>query len=205
MTESLNDQYTVEISGKNLEVTKPLRDYILDKLHKIEPFTTHMIDAHIRLDVEKLDHRCDVILKFSHFKIVVHAITDEMYATIDKAFDKLKHKIRKWKGRIQDHHAKGIKAIEMEVEVLEHADDADKLIEDEIIDENNETLTGIPYTPPSVVKTKKRPLKMLTLDEAIMKMELSSDNFMLYKGEEDQALKIIYRRRRGGYGVIIPA
>jgi putative sigma-54 modulation protein len=205
MTESLNDQYTVEISGKNLEVTKPLRDYILDKLHKIEPFTTHMIDAHVRLDVEKLDHRCDVILKFSHFKIVVHAITDEMYATIDKAFDKLKHKIRKWKGRIQDHHAKGIKAIEMEVEVLEHADDADKLIEDEIIDENNETLTGIPYTPPSVVKTKKRPLKMLTLDEAIMKMELSSDNFMLYKGEEDQALKIIYRRRRGGYGVIIPA
>ena len=198
------EQYNVNISGKHVEITKPIREYIMEKLHKVEPFTTHLIDAHIRLDVEKLEHRIDIILKFSHFKIVVHAVTEEMYSAIDKAFDRLRAKIRKWKDRIQDHHAKGIKALEMEVEVIEHAHDEEKLIDDEIIDENNDAVDAT-YALPKVTKTKKRLLKMLTRNEAIMKMELSHDNFMLYKGEEDQLLKVIYRRRDGGYGVIMPS
>ena len=197
------ERYNVNISGKNVEVTPPMREYVLERLHKIEPFTTHLIDAHIRLDVEKLEHRVDIILKFSHFKIVVHAITGDMYAAIDKAFDRLRLKIRKWKDRIQDHHAKGVKAIEMEVDILHHANDDELLIADEIIDANNSTLEEH-FAKPTVSKTKKRALKMLTLDEAVMKIELSGDNFLIYRGEEDQAIKVIYRRRNGGYGVIVP-
>ncbi|MCB1067823.1 MAG: sigma 54 modulation/S30EA ribosomal C-terminal domain-containing protein, partial [Simkania sp.] len=49
-----------------------------------------------------------------------------------------------------------------------------------------------------------RPLKHLTLDEAVMKMELSDDHFMVYRSEEEQNLKVIYRRRDGSYGIIAP-
>jgi putative sigma-54 modulation protein len=45
---------------------------------------------------------------------------------------------------------------------------------------------------------------MLTADEAVMKMDLSGDKFMVYKSEEDQKLKVIYRRRDGDYGLISP-
>ena len=199
-----NDQeYTISVVGKNIEITKPIRDYIEEKIAKIEALSTDIIDVKVRLDVQKLNHMVDIFLKFSHFRVNVRAITENMYSAIDKSFEKLYTKLRKWKSRIQDHHNKGVAVTEMEVNVLEHAQNEIEDIKQEIIDANNDNLQK-DYALPKVVKKKKRPLKTLTIDEAVMKMELSDDNFKVYRSEEDQVLKVIYRRRDGSYGVISP-
>ena len=198
-----DQEYNIAVTGKNIEITKPIRDYVDEKIAKIEMITNHIIDIHVRLDVQKLNHVVDIILKFSHFKVNVRANTENMYSAIDKAFERLYTKLRKWKSRIQDHHAKGVAVTEMEVNVLAHAQHEIEEINEEIIDENNLTLEK-DFAPPKVVKKKRRPLKMLTLDEAVMKMELSDNHFMIFRGEEEQGLKVIYRRRDGSYGIVSP-
>lgn len=198
-----DQSYNVSVTGKNIEITKPIRDYVDEKIAKIEMITNHIIDISVKLDVQKLNHTVDIILKFSHFKVKVRAITENMYSAIDKSFERLYTKLRKWKSRIQDHHAKGVSVTEMEVNVLEHAQHELDEINEEIIDENNRSLEK-DFAPPKVIKKKKRPLKILTLDEAVMKMELSDDHFMIFRSEEEQALKVIYRRRDGSYGVVVP-
>ena len=197
-------EYTVNIIGKHIEVTKPIRDYVEEKISKIESLSTHIIDVRVNLDVQKLNHTVDIIMKFSHFKVNVHAITENLYPSIDKAFERLYTKLRKWKSRIQDHHAKGVSVTEMEINVFEHAQHEIEEINQEIIDANNESLKE-DYVLPKVIKKKKRSLKNLTMDEAVMKMELSNDHFMIYRSEEEQALRVIYRRRDGSYGVVSPA
>lgn len=198
-----NQEYTINIVGKNIEITNPIRDYIEEKIGKIEHLSTDILDIKVCLDVQKLNHAVDIFLNFSHFRVNVHANTENMYSAIDKAFERLYTKLRKWKDRIQDHHAKGISATEMEVNVLEHAQHEIEEINQEIIEANNASLET-DYSPPKVIKKKKRPLKLLTIEEAVMKMELSNDNFRIYRSEEDQALKVIYRRRDGSYGIISP-
>lgn len=198
-----DQEYAMSVVGKNIEITKPIRDYIEEKIGKIETLSTDIIDVKVRLDVQKLNHMVDIFLKFSHFRVNVRAITENMYSAIDKAFEKLYTKLRRWKSRIQDHHNKGVAVTEMEVNVLEHAQHEIEEINQEIIDANNDNLQK-DYALPKVIKKKKRPLKTLTIDEAVMKMELSDDNFKIYRSEEDQALKVIYRRRDGSYGVISP-
>lgn len=47
-------------------------------------------------------------------------------------------------------------------------------------------------------------LKELTREEALMKMELSRDAFLVYRSEEDRRLKVLYRRKDGNYGIIEP-
>ncbi len=203
-TKKFDDQeYTISIMGKHIEITKPIRDYVEEKIGKIEALSTHIIDIKVALDVQKLNHSVDIIMKFSHFKIKVHAITENLYSAIDKAFERLYTKLRKWKDRIQDHHAKGVSVTEMEVNVLDHAEHEIEEINEEIIDANNRAVDE-KYALPKVVKQKRRPLKMLTIEEAVMKMELSDDNFMLYRSEEEQGLKVIYRRRDGSYGIMSP-
>lgn len=198
-----NQEYTIDIIGKNIEITNPIREYIEEKIEKIEDLSTDIIDVKVRLDVQKLNHAVDILMKFSHFRVNVHANTENMYSAIDKAFERFYTKLRKWKDRIQDHHAKGISVTEMEVSVLEHAQHEIEEINQEIIDANNSSLES-EYSRPKVVKKKKRPLKTLTIEEAVMKMELSNDNFKVYRSEEDQSLKVIYRRRDGSYGIIAP-
>ncbi|MDJ0652150.1 MAG: ribosome-associated translation inhibitor RaiA [Simkaniaceae bacterium] len=198
-----NQDYTMSVVGKNIEITKSIRNYIEEKIAKIEALSTDIIDIKVCLDVQKLNHVVDIFLKFSHFRVNVRATTENMYSTIDKSFEKLYAKLRKWKSRIQDHHNKGVAVTEMEVNILEHAQHEMEAIDREIIDANNANLQK-DYALPKVIKKKKRPLKTLTIDEAVMKMELSNDHFKVYRSEEDQALKVIYRRRDGSYGVINP-
>ena len=197
------DKYTVSVIGKNIEITKPIQEYIEEKITKIEKITNHIIEVGVRLDVQKLNHSVDVMLKFSHFKVNVGAITENMYSAIDKAFERLYSKIRKWKSRIQDHHARGVSVTEMEVNVLEQTRDEIEQINEDIADANNQKLQE-EYSLPTVLKKKKIPLKHLTLEEAVMKMELSDDHFMVFRSEEEQNLRVIYRRRNGSYGIISP-
>ena len=58
--------------------------------------------------------------------------------------------------------------------------------------------------PPKIIGTETKPLKMLTVEEAVMKMDLSGDHFLLFRCEEDQKLKVLYRRTDGHYGLIQP-
>ena len=195
--------YTVNVIGKHIEITKPIRDYVEEKITKIESLSTDILDIRVTLEVQKLNHKVDIIMKFSHFRVNVHAITENMYSAIDKAFERLSTKLRKWKDKIQDHHAKGVSVTEMEVNVLEHAQHEIEEITQEIVDANNESLKQ-EYTLPKVLKKKKRPMKQLTIEEAVMKMELSNDHFMIYRSEEEQGIRVIYRRRNGSYGVVSP-
>jgi len=198
-----DEPYRLSVFGHNVEVTKSIREYIIEKLHKIEHFTDLLIDVNVRLDVQKLNHNCEIVMKYSHFKVVTHAMTTDMYASIDKAFSRLQSKLRRWKSRMQQHHDRlpqPITIVEVPVSVLEKQQQELDDINDAIEEENLKELEAM--AAPKVAKTKSMPLKTLTLDEAIMKMELAHYNFMLYRDEVDQNLKVIYLRRDGSYGII---
>ena len=53
-----------------------------------------------------------------------------------------------------------------------------------------------------IISREKHPLKTLTDGEALMKMDLSGDHFLIYRSEESQRLKVMYRRDDGDFGVI---
>ena len=195
--------YRLTIMGRNVYVTEEMKNYAFDKLSKIDRFHNHVLDLHVTLDIQKLEHSCVIILSFDHFRVKVAASSTDMYASIDKAVDKLQAKIRRWKSRIQDHHKKAMSAIDMQINVLQSPFDSLQEINEEIEISNKRSMID-EYRPPKIIGADTRPLKTLTTEEAIMKMELSDDNFMIFRGEEDRKLKVIYRRRDGNYGIILP-
>jgi putative sigma-54 modulation protein len=114
-------------------------------------------------------------------------------------FDKLRAKIRKYKSKLQDHHAIGRAIVEMKVNVLKN------LAEDEFnddIEKENLDYAEKAYQPHEIVREETRPLKTLQQDEAIMKIELSGDQFLIYRSEEDRKIKVIYRMKDQNFGLI---
>jgi putative sigma-54 modulation protein len=197
--------YNVTINGRNIQVTEAMKNYALDKLNKIERFHSHIMDAHITMDIQKLEHSFVIILKFDHFKVKVSCSSTDMYASIDRAIDKLQAQLRRWKSKIQDHHKKGIAAIDMEVNVLRRPPHYDDVADfnAEIEREQQEATLAVLHVP-HIIGSETRPLKVLTTDEAVMKLELSGDQFLIFRDEADQKLKVLYRRSDGDYGVIRP-
>lgn len=200
--EFLQDVYNISVTGRNVAVTDAIRDYAIEKVSKIERFSDRIIDVLVTLDVQKIEHRVDIVIKVDHIKIKSHATTDDMYASIDKAVDKIEAQLLRYKDRIQDHHAKGVKEVDMNVNVLRSSPDAEIVeINDDIEDENSRRLMD-KYHSHRVIKREKLPLKTLTDGEALMKMDLSGDPFMIYRSEETQRLRVISLREDGDYSVV---
>lgn len=201
--EFVDVSYNIDVVGKNVLVTDAMKDYAIEKVSKIEKFSHRIIDVSVVLEVQKLEHRCDITLKVDHIKVKSHAATDNMYASIDKAVDKLDRQLKKYKDRIQDHHRKSNEMIEMNVNVLNRIENELNELNDEIDAENaKESIEK--YRPHQIIKKEKMPLKFLTNEEAVMKMELSGDAFLIFRNEVDRKIKVIYRRGDNHFGIIEP-
>lgn len=197
--EFVEEGYTINVTGRNLLVTSAMKDYALEKLGKIERFSDRIIDVALTMDIQKLDHRVDIVMKVDHMVIKSEATSEDMYASIDKATDKLQRRLIKYRQRIQEHIAKKLAVVDMKVNVL-HVGDIDE-VNDEIESETSRRLIDS-YRPHQVVSQEVHPMKFLTTGEAVMKMDLTGDSFLIFRCEEDRKIKVMYRRRDGNYGVI---
>jgi putative sigma-54 modulation protein len=193
----------VEIKGRHVDVTDAIKNYALDKISKIERFSPRMIEVMVTLDIQKQDQIVDIVMRFDSLRLKVEAISDNLYASIDKAVEKLVIQVRKYKDRMADHHQRSLSDIEMNVDVLRLPEEDLKALNEDIEEENVKSEVER-YRPHHVVSREKRRLKTLTKFEAILKMEISAEHFMVYRSEEDRKLKIIYRRDDGNYAIIEP-
>ncbi len=201
MTSQMSADYNLSITGRHLHVTEAMKKHAIDKFTKVEKFSSKIIDVMITMDIQKNDHLVDIVIKFGHMKIKVHATSPDMYASIDKAVHKLEERLRRYKGKLQKHQERSLSVSEMNVQIYEQANGYLDEVNEEIEEENQKQIEK-EYRPPSVVSLEKRPLKILTKEEAIMKLDLSGDFFLIFRNEEDQKLKIIYRREDENFGII---
>lgn len=199
-----DDVYDISVTGRNVLVTDTMLQYAIEKISKIDRFSSRVVDVNVVMDIQKLEHRVDLTMKVDHIVIRCSASSDNMYASIDKVVDRLKAQLSRYKRRIKEHSLKGITSIEINETVLSPSpEDEIQEINEEIASENTADLIGR-YAPHQIVSKESRPLKTLNYSEAVMKMELSEDQFMVFKGEEDQKIKVIYRREDGNFGIIEP-
>lgn len=195
--------YNISIIGRHVQVTEAMKNHAFEKLGKVERFHNHIMNLVMTLDIQKLEHSVVIVLKIDHLKIKVHASSTDMYASIDKAIDKLQALLRRYKSKIQDHHRKKLSVVDMRVNVLRRPrNDEEEFNADLQADAKMAELRAI--SVPEIVGTETRPLKTLQVEEAIMKMELSGDHFLIFRDEVDRDLKVIYRRVDGNYGIIMP-
>ena len=208
--EFIEEGYNIDVVGRNVQVTDSMKSYAMEKVLKIERFNLRIIDVSITMDIQKLDHRVDIKLKIDHIKIKSQATTTDMYASIDLAVDKIQSQLRKYKDKIRDHQARHASSIDMKVNILKRVEEFDeeeaeydlKKINGSYEDGQLHNNLVAAYRPHDIVHKKTIPLRVLTNQEAVMKMELSGDAFLLYRCEEDNKLKVMYRSKDGNFGVI---
>ncbi|HSX13308.1 MAG TPA: sigma 54 modulation/S30EA ribosomal C-terminal domain-containing protein, partial [Chlamydiales bacterium] len=129
------------------------------------------------------------------------ATTDNLYSAIDKASDRAITLIRKYKTKLQSRRFKDLTTVDIHVNVIEPLQDNLKAINEDIIAENARREEE-ELQLHKIVAKETMPLKTLTQDEAVIKMEISDQPFLIYRSEEDQKMRVIYRREDNHYGLV---
>lgn len=196
-----HEEYPIHIIGRHIDLTDAMKSYAVDKMTaKLKRYGARVVEATVVMDIQWIINSVDFIINVNNVKIKVSGKTDNMYSAVDQAIDHLEAKLTKYIRRIHEHRAPTLPEIEMNVNVIQRVDPLEA-INDQIEEENLKTVEET-FKPHSVAKVDKVSLKTLTQEEAIMKMELSNDAFLIYISEEDRKVKVIHRRSDGNYGII---
>ena len=96
----------IDISGRHFHVTEPLKEYVDDKLRKIEKYSLKLESAHVILEVQKFHHIAEVTLRGKNLRLAAKEQSADMYAAFDKCFGNVQLQLRRQHDRVKDHKAR---------------------------------------------------------------------------------------------------
>jgi putative sigma-54 modulation protein len=100
----------VSLSGHHVEITESMRNYVNEKIERLDRHFDQALDIHVVLTVEKLRHRAEATLHVSGNNLHAEDVQETMYAAIDGLVDKLDRQGKKHKEKMKSHRSKGAPA-----------------------------------------------------------------------------------------------
>ena len=94
----------INLTGHHVDISQPLRDYVNEKLSRIERHFEHVTQVHVILSVEKLRHSAEATVHVAGNDLYADAVDGDMYAAIDAMADKIDRQVRRHKEKLTDKH-----------------------------------------------------------------------------------------------------
>ena len=94
------------VTGRKIEITDGIRDHLKNKMDKTISDLGETADIHVALSVEKHRHFAEITVKTKGFTVHSHEETNDLYASMDKALEKIEKQLRKHKEKAKDMRIK---------------------------------------------------------------------------------------------------
>ena len=171
-------KYTIR--GDKLAVTKSIKDYIEEKLNKLNKYYENSEDIECKVLIRSKNNSqtIEVTIPLNKFILRAEVSEEDLYAAIDLVVDKLEGQIRKNKTRLQKRYDK--------VEIPEMSFDFEEEEEEDL----------------AIVKRKDIDSKPMDEEEAILQMNLLNHDFFVFKNTDEECVSVIYKRKDNKYGII---
>ena len=193
-----------------MSVTEAMKEYCRRKVASLHLDYPKIIEVQVILDVQKYRHTAEVILHCSnHITLEASSESNDMYASIEQVLDRIERRMRKYKTRLMQKHRPrrhGVQHLEEKVLRWEWLERLAELEQNgteesplELAKEEQEQQHG-----PEVVHTEKYPVKPMFIDEAVLQMEMSNKQFLVFLNAKTEKVSVLYRRKTGDFGLIEP-
>ncbi len=189
----------IAIEGKNIELTKSLKDYVNEKLARLQHHYENLIKGHevkVKLSVQKnpriTNNNVTEVTIFLDGKIIrsEHA-SEDMYASIDLVTDKLDRQIKKYKDKVY-------RSLQPHERPLPNPELGSMLIPEKSIANDKLLKEG------KIIKSKKFRIHPMTPEEATEHLDLISHDFYVFINSKTKQINTVYKRKDGDYGLIEP-
>ncbi len=175
--------------GQNLELTEALKNYARKRTGKLLKYLRpdENLELHCRVKMEVKGERQKVDLQLTGLGDFIEgeAQSPDMYASIDKAVDRLSRQLRRFHDRQTDHRKKDLNGPNREM--------ATKVFS---LDESEEEADS------KIIRRQILTAKPMSVEEAVLQMKSLDYNFFVFTDQVTDEVSVVYRRNDGNYGVI---
>jgi ribosomal subunit interface protein len=202
----MEDLMDVVVKGRHCSVPDQFRQYVDEKINRLEKLDDRVIRVEVEVSAErnKRQHdqaaRVEITVRTKGPVVRAEAAAEDKGAAFDMALDRLMAQLRRAADRKRVHHGqRAPQSLRSGVEVVEPTSAP---VEPE--SDGSHTVAGMEVQGdgPLVVREKTHAAVPMTLDQALMEMELVGHDFYLFIDADHQTPSVVYRRRAYDYGVI---
>ncbi|MCI6432334.1 MAG: ribosome hibernation-promoting factor, HPF/YfiA family [Candidatus Fimisoma sp.] len=166
------------VTGKNINVSDKIQTAIEKKFEKLGKYFADDIKANVVIHPEKAKVKMEATIATKGAIFRAEDVSQDIFDCIDIVADKLSSQMSKYKGKMLRKNK------------------SNESVRFEMIPETAEPEEG------KVVKTKRFELTPMTVDEAILQMELLQHNFFVFLNVETDSVSVVYKRQDKDYGVL---
>jgi ribosomal subunit interface protein len=186
---------TLRVSGKNVDIGDALRTHTVERVGDcLGRYFAGGYQGHVTVEKEGASFRTECAIHLSSgLSIQTVGSAYDPYPSVDQAVERLEKRLRRHKGKIKDHSAH-------KQSRFEEQEGAYRVIEAPPEDEE------VPqdYAPIIIAETTKT-LKSLTVGAAVLELDLTGSEFIMFRHASHGGLNLVYRRRDGNIGWIDPS
>jgi ribosomal subunit interface protein len=190
----------IVVRGRNVIVPDHYRQHVADKLTKLERYDHKIIRTDVELQHERNPRQTgncqhvEITCRTRGPAVRSEACAEDFYKALDLAAERLERRFRQAADRRRVHHGRrtppSIAAVAVDSTALQMGPDG-ALADDELD-------TG----PGRVVREKEHQAEPMTVDQALLEMELVGHDFFLFSDVDSGRPSVVYRRHAYDYGLI---
>lgn len=184
-----------QISGRQLDIGEALQTHVKSELNEtIEKYAMRPTEAVVVFSRKNHEMVCEATLHLTTgLTATASGHSPEIYAAFEACRERLDKQIRRHKRRLRDHHGRRSQPVEFgegSKYILAATDDAE--------DSEGDALQ------PVVIAEMETRVPEVSVGEAVMQLELSAQNFLVFRNEGHGGVNLVYRRDDGNIGWIDP-
>ncbi|MDB5426735.1 MAG: ribosomal subunit interface protein [Phenylobacterium sp.] len=191
----------VQVTGKHVDVGEALRMRVSDELSssigKYFDRGGGVAEVVISRDGHSFRVDCDVTLA-SGQQLITHGLGGDAHVAFDAASAKMEKRIRRYKNRLKDHHPQAM---------ARQAETAAYYVLQAPADEEGEDIfdgDAASFPEPMVIAETETPITVMTVSMAVMELDLTESQTIVFRNAAHGGLSVVYRRPDGNIGWIDP-
>jgi putative sigma-54 modulation protein len=173
------------VTFRHMEPSEALKNYVQDRTAKLSKYIDKPVESQVTLSVHKFRQIVDVVISVDGLRIAGQEAHEDMYAAIDLVMEKIERQVKKYREKIRKHKPLQGREIRWRRDIYEQ----------DSFEDDREAV---------VVRTENYFVKPMSVDEAAMQMDLSQQEFLVFNNASTQTVNVLYRRKDGNYGLIVP-
>ena len=173
----------LNITFRHMDPIDSLKNYAQEKVEKANKYLDRAGEAHVVFSLERHLHQADITITSGPFVLRGREKSEDMYASIDKAMDRIEKQLRRYKDRLKNHNRRERLPQYIPAENEVH-------IRHDVMEVSEAEESGIAQNP-RVIKTNEFVTKPMTVDEAVMQMDLLDNDFIVFTNTQSAELNVI--------------
>lgn len=185
----------MNITFRQMDASDSLKEYAREKVERVNKYLDRAGEAHVVLSLERHLHHADITIHSGRFVLRGREKSEDMYASLDLAMDKIERQLLRYKERLKNHH--GRERVHHRHELINQVKVRHNVVEVPNPEATEEAVVG-----PRIIRTNELLASAMTVEEAVMQMDLMNNDFLVFTNAGTKEMNIVYRRKDGHYGLI---